>query len=73
MHLPLRVLISRQGSDHDDEPGFVTTIPHEGESLQMFLDTGKVIRTSPVTHVEDDGKELVVDTQNSRYVLKLAS
>ncbi|HUQ06049.1 MAG TPA: hypothetical protein VM261_26280 [Kofleriaceae bacterium] len=51
----------------------MTTIPHEGESLQMFLDTGKVIRTSPVTHVEDDGKELVVDTQNSRYVLKLAS
>jgi hypothetical protein len=72
MHLPLRVLISRQGSD-GDEPGFVTTIPHEGESLQMFLDTGKVIRTSPVMHVEDDGEEYVVDTMNSRYRLKLAS
>jgi len=72
MHLPQRVLISRQGRD-GDESGFVTTVPHVGESLQMFLDTGKVMRTSPVTHVEDDGTELVVDTQNSRYRLKLAS
>jgi hypothetical protein len=72
MHLPLRVLISRDGSDHD-ELGFVTTMPHVGESLQMFLDTGKVMRTSKVTHVEDEGEELVVDTQNSRYHLKLAS
>jgi hypothetical protein len=72
MQLPQRVLISRHGSN-DNQSGFVTTVPHVGESLQMFLDTGKVMRTSPVTHVEDDGDELVVDTQNSRYHLKLAS
>jgi hypothetical protein len=72
MHLPQRVLISRQGGELD-ETGFVTTVPHEGEPLQMFLDSGKVVRTSPVTHVEDHGEELVVDTQNSRYVLKLAA
>lgn len=70
--LPQRVLISRQGGDADI-PGFVTYIPSVGESLQMFLDTGKVMRTSPVTHIENDGAELVVDTQNSRYRLKPAS
>ena len=70
--MPQRVLISRQGR-YRDEPGFVTNTPHVGESLRMFLDTGKVMQTSPVTHVEDDGAELVVDTLNSRYHLKLAS
>lgn len=53
--------------------GIVTVLPHEGESLQMFLDNGRVMRTSPVKHIEDDGDELIVDTQNSRYHLKLAS
>jgi hypothetical protein len=72
MHLPQRVLISREGSD-EDESGFVTKVPDIGESLQMFLDTGKVMRTSPVTHVEDEGEEIIIDTQNSRYHLKLAA
>lgn len=73
MFLPQRVLISRQGSNDGDMPGTVVALPHVGESLQMFLDSGRVMRTSPVTHVEDAGSELVVDTQNSRYRLKLAS
>ena len=72
MFLPQRVLISRQGSD-DDVRGIVTALPNVGESLQMFLETGMIMRTSPVTNVEDSGAELVVDTQNSRYRLKLAS
>ena len=72
MQFPQRVLLSRQGSN-DDVQGFVMTLPHEGESLQMFLDNGRVMRTSPVTHIEDDGAELIVDTLNSRYHVKLAS
>lgn len=72
MLFPQRVLLSRHGSNVDMQ-GFVTTAPHEGESLQMFLDNGRIMRTSPVTHIEEDGAELVVDTQNSRYHLKLAS
>lgn len=72
MQFPQRVLLSRQGTDVDVQ-GFVMTLPQEGESLQMFLENGRVMRTSPVTHIEDDGSEVIVDTQNSRYHLKLAS
>src|SRR5688572_6704931 len=66
MTFPQRVLLSRQGSNVR-VPGMVAALPHEGESLQMFLENGRVMRTSPVTHIEQDGTELVVDTQNSRY------
>jgi hypothetical protein len=31
------------------------------------------MRTSPVTRVDRKGNELVVDTRNSRYRLKLAA
>ncbi|KAB2894398.1 MAG: hypothetical protein F9K40_16590 [Kofleriaceae bacterium] len=72
MHVPQRVLISRHGSDGHDV-GFVVALPHVGQSLQMFLDDGKVMRTSPVTRVQHDGREIVIDTQNSRYRLELAS
>ena len=72
MNLPKRVLLSRQGSDVDVQ-GMLMALPNEGESLQMFLENGRMMRTSPVTHIEQDGAELVVDTQNSRYHLKLAS
>ena len=72
MYTPQRVLISRQGSN-GAESGVVIALPHVGESLHMFLDTGKIMRTSPVTHVEHEGADWVVDTQNSRYRLKLAS
>jgi hypothetical protein len=76
MQLPQRVLISRIGGDHErwqQVPGVVTTAPSVGESLQMFLESGKIMRTSPVTRVANDEDEMVVDTHNSRYRLKLAS
>ena len=76
MFKPQRVFISRNGSDNDrwqHVPGMVTNVPSVGESLQLFLDTGRWMRTSPVTKIEHDGGELVVDTKNSRYRLKLAS
>jgi hypothetical protein len=72
MNFPQRVLLSRDGSNVDIE-GVVAALPDEGESLQMFLENGRIMRTSPVTRIEEDGTEVVVDTQNSRYHLKLAS
>jgi hypothetical protein len=77
MFHPQQVLISRNCSDPDERlqhvPGLMMAVPNVGEPLQMFLETGKIMRTSPVTHVEHDGAEIVVDTRNSRYRLKLAS
>ena len=76
MFQPQRVLITRHGSDNErwqHVPGVMTSIPNVGESFQMFLESGKMMRTSPVTRVEHDGSELVVDTRNSQYRLKLAS
>ena len=72
MTFPQRVLLSRDGSNVDLQ-GLVAALPNEGEALQLFLENGRVMRTSPVTHIEQDGSEVVVDTQNSRYHLKLAS
>jgi hypothetical protein len=54
-------------------PGVVTNVPYVGESLQLFLENGKWMRTTPVTRIEHDGADLVVDTRNSTYRLKLAS
>ena len=76
MFLPQRVLISRTSGDHDQwtqVPGVVTAAPSVGQSLQMFLENGRVMRTSTVTRVANDEGEMVVDTRNSRYRLKLAS
>ncbi len=78
MFEPQRVLITRDSSDkfHEQlqrEPGLMMGDPSVGESLQIFLETGKVMTTSPVTRVANDGEETVVDTQNSQYRLKLAS
>ena len=76
MFRPQRVLISRQGNDADrfqHVPGLVTNLPFVGQSLQLFLETGRMMRTTPVTRIEHDGAELVVDTRNSRYRLRLAS
>ena len=74
MFRPQRVLISRNGSDEVQHvPGIVTNVPNVGESLQLFLDTGKWMRTTPVTKIEQNAGEIVVDTRNSTYRLKLAS
>ena len=77
MFQPQRVLISRrEDPDHQrlqQVPGLVINLPNVGESLQMFLESGLVMRTSPVTHVKQANGELVVDTRNSQYRLKLAA
>ena len=79
MYQPQKVLITRKGSDkfhHEKlahEPGLMMAQPSVGESLQIFLETGKVMTTSPITRVANDGAETVVDTRNSQYRLKLAS
>jgi hypothetical protein len=74
---PTKVLITRSGGGGIERlnhaPGLVMFIPTVGESMRMFLDSGKLVQTSPVTHVETDGSEIVVDTRNSRYRLELAS
>ena len=74
MFHPQRVMIQKLGQDPAKVgPGLLTAPPQVGESLQMFLDDGKVMRTSTVTHVVRDEKEIVIDTRNSRYRLQLAS
>lgn len=78
MYQPQRVLVTRKGSGTFHEklalvPGLMMAQPSVGESLQIFLETGKVMTTSPVTRVANDGEETVVDTRNSQYRLKLAA
>ena len=76
---PMRALISRDDDDdptHEalhDVPGMLSAEPEIGSSLQLFLESGKVMRTSTVQHVARRGSELVVDTANSRYRLKLSN
>jgi hypothetical protein len=75
---PMRALITRDGTDdarHEslhDVPGMLPGEPKVGSPLQLFFDSGKVMRTSTVRRVSHIGSELVVDTENSRYRLKLA-
>lgn len=78
MQQPQKVLITRadRGAKHErleHEPGLVMFIPAVGESMRMFLDSGQLVQTSPVTRVASNGNEIVVDTKNSRYRLELAS
>ena len=54
-----------------DEAGLMVTEPHVGDVMQLFLDNGKVMRTSAVRRVERDGSDLVVETLNSRYRVTL--
>lgn len=76
MFRPQRVLISRNGTDNepwDRVPGLLANAPKVGESLQLFLESGKWTRTSPVTKIEHDGPDFLVATRNSHYRLKLAA
>lgn len=72
---PQRALISREADDNHEElhdiPGLVATDPVVGETLALWLDTGKLVRTTAVKRVARRGEELVVDTANSRYRLRL--
>lgn len=47
--------------------------PNVGECLQMFLETGKLMTTSEITSVEKEDGQLVVETRNSTYHVKLAA
>lgn len=78
MFEPKRILVTRDGSDTFHEtlkktPAVMMGEPAVGECLRMFLDTGKVMTTSEVTSVEDDHGELVVETRNSTYHVKIAA
>lgn len=76
---PVRALITRDDDDdpeHEaihDVPGILPAEPEIGSPLQLFLESGKVMRTSTVKNVTRRGSELVVDTANSRYRLKLSN
>jgi hypothetical protein len=47
--------------------------PHVGDPLQLFLDDGKVVRTSAVRSISREGDEVIVDTENSRYRVELVA
>ncbi|MBA3458446.1 MAG: hypothetical protein H0T46_00680 [Deltaproteobacteria bacterium] len=74
---PKKVLITRTGSSNHERlnhaPGLVMFIPSVGESMRMFLESGKLVQTSPVTRVKSEGDEIVVETRNSKYLLELAA
>jgi hypothetical protein len=74
---PLHAVITRDSEDAEHEPlhdvhAVLTTEPEVGSSLQLFLESGKLMRTTEVQHVERHGSELIVETANSRYHLTLA-
>lgn len=75
---PQKVFISRVGNDPEHEslqqvPGLMMFVPDVGDRLRMFLDTGTLMQTSPVTRVANDGNAIVVETRNSRYRLERAA
>ena len=66
---PQRAHIS--GPSLEDVQGVMMVEPHVGDPMQLWLDDGKLMRTSPVKRVSKKGTELVVDTANSRYRVTL--
>jgi hypothetical protein len=66
---PQRAYIS--GPSLDEVPAMMISEPHVGDPMQLFLDGGKVVRTSVVRRVSRKGSEVIVDTQNSRYRVML--
>ena len=75
---PLRIVMSRDGSDPEhealhDASGMIMREPRVGEAVQVYFDNGKWLRTSPVANVERDGDALTVQTANSTYHLKIAA
>jgi hypothetical protein len=68
---PMRALITKERDQAlHDVPAMIPIAPQVGAPLQMFLDSGKVMRTSEVKRVTQQGSEVVVDTLNSTYHLK---
>jgi hypothetical protein len=67
--IPQRAYVSGPRMDHTR--GVMVFEPRVGEPMQLFLDNGKVVRTSIVRTVTRDSGELVIDTLNSRYRVEL--
>ena len=73
---PIHALITREDdgdSKHEtlhDVPGMIAAEPEVGAPLQVFFESGKVMRTSAVKCVDHRGAELIVETANSRYRFK---
>ena len=57
----------------DDVHGLMVNEPHVGDPMQLYLDNGKLLRTSPVRQISRNGREFVVETLNSRYRVTLAA
>ena len=53
-----------------DVPALIAGEPQVGSPLQVFFDTGKVMRTSNVKRVDHRGSDVIVETANSRYTLR---
>ena len=74
---PVRALITRDDDGdprHEalhDVPGLIPGQPRVGSSLRLFLESGKIMDTSPVQHVVQRGSQMIVDTANSRYRLTI--
>jgi hypothetical protein len=71
---PLRVVISRDGSDANHEAlrkmhGVILQNPHVGDSVKIYFDNGRYMVTSVVKRVAQAGRELIVETANSTYRL----
>lgn len=66
---PQRAYISGPSLDH--VAAMMVFEPHVGDPMQLFLDNGKMLRTSAVRRVSRKGDELVVETQNSEYRVAL--
>ncbi len=78
MFEPKRILVTRDGSGSFHEklkrtPAVMMGDPSVGECLRMFLETGKMMTTSEITSIEKEDGELVVETRNSTYHVKLAA
>jgi hypothetical protein len=54
----------------DGETGFYSEPPVLGARFVFYYDDGKVITTSPVQDIEQDGNTTYIDTLNSTYCLE---
>ena len=73
---PIRVVVSRDGSDADHEAmhnvhAVILQNPHVGDATKMYFDNGRYLVTSTVKRVAQADDEMVVETANSTYRLRV--